>query len=309
MNILKKILLFFIPIKFILNKYNPIFVYHSLGITSNFNVNIDHVDLKTLEKQLKYIQKYWKFVTIDEFVNVKNKKGLTSLTVDDGYKNVINEALGVFEKLEIPITIFINSSTFKGKVFWRDKVRYLIQHKMIDKFIKSSKLFNENDINNFYYISKNPKFNSKQVEKEIDDFISNENLKVSSSHNFCFDSEKYLINHPLVTYGNHSANHYVLSSLNKEEQYQDILECKNFLGRFDINRSNIFCLPFGGVNTFNEDTISVLNNLNYKTLLLTENKLNNFSIKHKINRIMPKNLAINFFLKKLYLKQIIDNKI
>ena len=136
MDIIKKILLFFIPIKFILNKYNPIFFYHSLGIASNFTANIDHVDLKTLEKQLRYIQKYWKFVTIDEYVNADNKKGLTSLTIDDGYKNVINEAIKVFEKLEIPITIFINSSTLNGKIFWRDKIRYLIENKMIKYIMK-----------------------------------------------------------------------------------------------------------------------------------------------------------------------------
>ena len=80
MNILKKILLYFVPIKFILDKYNPIFVYHSLGNASNFNSNIDHVGLETLEKQLRYIQKYWKFVTIDEYIdtkdNLKNSKSL-----------------------------------------------------------------------------------------------------------------------------------------------------------------------------------------------------------------------------------------
>ena len=309
MDIIKKILLFFIPIKFILNKYNPIFVYHSLGIASNFTANIDHVDLKTLEKQLRYIQKYWKFVTIDEYVNADNKKGLTSLTIDDGYKNVINEAIKVFEKLEIPITIFINSSTLNGKIFWRDKIRYLIENKMIKKFIKSSNLFDEKDINNFYYISKNSKINSKQVEIELDEFILKENIDLNTNHKLCFDNKKYLIKHPLINYGNHSANHYFLSSLNKEDQYKDILECKNFLESFNINRSNVFCVPFGGINSFNEDTVSILRNLNYKTLLLTENKLNKFSNKHKIHRIMPTMLPINNFLKKIYLKQIIHDKL
>ena len=73
----------------------------------------------------------------------------------------------VFEKLEIPITIFINSSTFNGKIFWRDKIRYLIQNNMIKEFVKYSKLFKESDVNNFYFISKSTKFNSKQVEIEL----------------------------------------------------------------------------------------------------------------------------------------------
>ena len=39
---IKKIIISFIPIKLICNKYNPIFLYHSLGSNSNFNENIDH---------------------------------------------------------------------------------------------------------------------------------------------------------------------------------------------------------------------------------------------------------------------------
>ena len=143
---LKKNLSSFIPIKFIANKCNPILLYHSIGNVSNFDDNIDHVNLVTLEKQIKNIQKYWKFVSIDEYSESKNKKGITSLTIDDGYKNTIDEALELFESLNIPITIFINSSTFKGKIFWRDKVRYIIENKLVEKFVDNSMIFNKNHI-------------------------------------------------------------------------------------------------------------------------------------------------------------------
>ena len=113
---IKKIIIFFVPIRLVCNKFNPIILYHSLGSNLNFNENIDHVDLRTLENQLRIIQKYWKFVTIDEYTAAKNKKGLACLTIDDGYKNVLDESLKVFENLNIPITIFINSSTFLGKI-------------------------------------------------------------------------------------------------------------------------------------------------------------------------------------------------
>ena len=302
---IKKIIISFIPIKLICNKFNPIFLYHSLGSNSNFNENIDHVNLNTLEIQLKIVQKYWKFVTIDEYVEAKNKKGLACLTIDDGYKNVLDESLKIFENLEIPITIFINSSTFQGKIFWRDKIRFLISNDLVKKFIENSKLFKEEDGKKFYSISKNPRFNSKVVEKELDKFLIEENLQVKSSHNFCFDDTKYLIDHPLVSYGNHSANHYVMSSLNKDQQFKDVQECKNFLKKFNINMSNIFCIPFGGKESFNEDTVSVLKELDYKATLLSENKLNNIMNSNQIDRFMPKSSNIIETLKSLYLKQMI----
>ena len=113
----KNIIASLIPIKLITNNYNPVLLYHSLGSNSEFEDNIDHVNLEILNNQLKSIQKYWKFVCIDEYVNTTNKKGLASLTIDDGYKSVIDESLKVFKNLNIPITIFINSSTFEGKIF------------------------------------------------------------------------------------------------------------------------------------------------------------------------------------------------
>ena len=302
---LKKIILSFIPIKLICNKFNPIFAYHSLGSSSNFIENIDHVNLKTLENQLINVKKYWKFVTIDEYVSSKNKKGLACVTIDDGYKNVIEESLEIFESLEIPITIFINSSTFQGKIFWRDKIRYLIENKLVKKFIENSQLFSNDHAEKFYSVSKNPKFNSKKVEEELDSFFLNENLEVKSGNNFCFDDTKYLVSHPLVSYGNHTANHYVMSSLTKDQQFKDILECKNFLKKFNINISNIFCIPFGGKDTFNQDTISILEELNYKATLLSENRLNNITNNNQIDRFMPKNSNIRDVMKTLYLKQLI----
>ncbi len=302
---LKKIILSFIPIKLICNKFNPIFAYHSLGSNSNFIENIDHVNLKTLENQLINVKKYWKFVTIDEYVASKNKKNLACVTVDDGYKNVIEESLEIFESLEIPITIFINSSTFQGKIFWRDKIRYLIENKLVKKFIENSQLFSNDHAEKFYSVSKNPKFNSKKVEEELDNFFLNENLEVKSGNNFCFDDTKYLVSHPLVSYGNHTANHYVMSSLTKDQQFKDILECKNFLKKFNINVSNIFCIPFGGKVSFNQDTISILGELNYKATLLSENRLNNITNNNQIDRFMPKNSNIRDVMKTLYLKQLI----
>jgi hypothetical protein len=163
---LKKNLSSFIPIKFIANKCNPILLYHSIGTSNYFDDNLDHVNLVTLERQIENIQKYWKFVSIDEYAESKNKKGITSLTIDDGYKNIIDQALKLFEISNIPITIFINSSSFNGKIFWRDKVRYIIDNNLVEQFIEDSKLFNKSHIKTFYYETKNSFLNSIQVERD-----------------------------------------------------------------------------------------------------------------------------------------------
>lgn len=305
LNFFKNILASFIPIKLIVNNYNPVILYHSLGVSSEFRSNIDHVNLKILYSHLKTIQKYWKFVSIDEYVEAKDKKGLASLTIDDGYKNVLDEALDIFENLKIPITIFINSSTFAGKIFWRDKVRYLIDNNKVNQFINSSSLFEEKDAKNFYFVSKNPKYNSIKVENEIDKFIIMEKLELNNNFKFCFDNKGYFLKHPLISYGNHTANHYVLSSLDKDEQYEEIINCKNFIDKFDINKSKVFSIPFGGEESFNSKTLLHLNDLNYKAILKSTNDLDSFNNSNQIDRFMPKTYQIKNTIKKLYLKKIL----
>ncbi len=304
-NFFKNICASFVPMKLVTDNYNPVILYHSLGASSKFRDNLDHVDLKTLYSQLKTIKNYWKFISIDEYIEIKNKKGLASLTIDDGYKNIIDEALEIFEELKIPITIFINSSTFSGKIFWRDKVRYLIENNKVSQFINKSSLFEQKHENFFYSISKSPKYNSRQVENEIDDFLQSEKIELTDSHKFCFDDKRYFIHHPLISYGNHTANHYLLSSLNKSEQFEEINQCKSFLDKFKINKSKVFSIPFGGNDSFNNDTILHLKDLNYKAVLKSTNDLDNIFSSTQIDRFMPKKFKIENTIKKLYLKKMI----
>ena len=307
-NFISNIILPFIPLKIITNKFNPILLYHSLGTSSKFSNNIDHVNLEMLSIQIKTVKKYWKFVSIDEYASTKNKKGLASLTIDDGYKNVIQEALTIFKNLNIPITIFINSSTLDGKIFWRDKIRYLINNNLVEKYIKSSGIFTKDCLTNFYYISKDPKYNSIHIEKSIDEFFHKEKIILNNQENLCFDNKKYLIKDNLVSYGNHTHSHYMLSSLNKDEQYDEINKCKIFIDKLDVNKSEVFSIPFGGINSFNNDTISILKDLNYKKILKSTNDLDSNIFANQINRFMPKSYKMDNLIKKLYLKKIIKKK-
>jgi peptidoglycan/xylan/chitin deacetylase (PgdA/CDA1 family) len=293
-----------ISTKLVASKYNPIVLYHSLGDNIETKNNIDHVNLEILDMQLSYIKKYWKFVSIDEYIFTKNKKGLACLTIDDGYKNVIDEALEVFRHLEVPITIFINSSTLDGKIFWRDKVRYLIKKGLVEKYISTSMLFKKEHIKKFYSISKQKNFNSIQVEKDIDNFFFTEKIFLNSDK-LCFDNKKYLIKDKLISYGNHTANHYLLSSLSKQEQFDEISKCKNFIDKLDVNRSEVFSIPFGGNDSFNEDTLSNLHDLKYKNFLKSTNNLDSLEISNTIPRFMPKSFAIDKTLKKLFLKKML----
>ena len=96
---------------------NPVLLYHSLGKTSKFN-KIDHVNLETLNPSYHLLKSIGNLSLLMN-MQTQKVKSIASVTIDDGYKNVIVESLKVFKNLNIPVTIFINSSTFDGKIFER----------------------------------------------------------------------------------------------------------------------------------------------------------------------------------------------
>ena len=177
---------------------------------------------------------------------------------------------------------------------------FLIEKKLVTKFIKNSNFFEQSDAKNFYSVSKNPIYNSIKVEKSIDKFLIKENIKLNNNQKQCFDNTEYLIKDNLIKYGNHTANHYMLSSLSKKEQYNEIIKCKTFIDSLDVNKSEVFSLPFGGKNSFNDDTIKILEDLNYKKILKSTNNLDQNNYSNIIERLMPKTYKIDNTLKKNY---------
>jgi hypothetical protein len=86
-----------LPINLVYNQSSPVLLYHSIGKETDFKRNIDHIDLDFLENHIRELKKKWKFVSIDEYSQASSKKGLASITIDDGYKNIINEAISVLK--------------------------------------------------------------------------------------------------------------------------------------------------------------------------------------------------------------------
>ena len=126
--------------------------------------------------------------------------------------------------------------------------------------------------------------------------------------NYCINSEDQLIKHTLVSYGNHSHNHYVLSSLSYKEQYNEISKAKMILDKIDVNKSNLFSLPFGGSDDYNEDTVDIVNKLGYSGMLMSRNRVNYYTNSEDIallERFMPFEKNLNLSLKKLFLKELL----
>lgn len=251
---------------------------------------LHNVTASQLTNHLTDLSDYFEFVSLSEFSAARSKAGLACVTFDDGYRNVLENALPIMESLDYPFTLFLNPVTFKHRWNWRDKVRHVIHHEQVDAFLKTYDMaFTEG---RFYRYSKNPANNSAALDAALDRFLANQTIDIYGF--FPYLTEAMLDNNSLVSYGNHSFNHYVLSSLSEQQQMREIRlahQTIRNLGNLTICRC--FCAPFGGPRDINPATIDIVDGLSYNSLLLSRQRLQpKQSLVEKVQileRVMPRN--------------------
>ncbi len=299
----------FIPTTLIKRTHSPILLYHSICKTSSSLGEFHDVSLDCLHTQLRNLNRKFEFVELDEYVAAKNKKNLAVVTFDDGYLSVLDIGLEVLETLSIPATIFVNTAFLGGGMFWRDKVRLILSNGLSKQFCswaRNSKFNFDFDYRHLYKQSKTKVINSRIFEQAIDSFFLEKKISSCEMPEFIDTKTLKFKNHELITYGNHSQNHYVMSSLSDEEQFNEINAFDDLFNNLDIKTSRVFSLPFGGNQDLNMSTISLLKESNYSSILMSRGRLDyrcqSFDGFNVIDRIMPVNgedkinLGLGYFL-------------
>ena len=83
--------------------------------------------------------------------------------------------------------------------------------------------------------------------------------------------------------GSHTISHPCLSKLDKKEQEKEIIESFDYLSRIIDHKINTFCIPYGGIHTFNNHTINILKNSDYSFAFNVESKnITNYDLNHSI---------------------------
>jgi len=269
-----------------------ILLYHSVAgsVPDALQRTLHNVTPQVFESHLEQLSPIFNFVSLNEFAQASNKQGLATITFDDGYKNVFENALPILESFDYPFTLFLNTITFKRHLNWRDKVRYIIHHDLVDEFKNSYKFCFKQG--RFYRYSKNVKNNSAQLDRVLDEFLIDREIEIYSDYPYLM-SQDLVLDHKLISYGNHSHNHYVLASLDDDEQIFEIGEANRLLkAKLDDNVSRSFSAPFGGSNDVNLFTKTLLKNTGYQDILMSRQRLqpnrSGFEKIQILERFMPR---------------------
>jgi peptidoglycan/xylan/chitin deacetylase (PgdA/CDA1 family) len=247
-----------------------------------------------LFKQLESMTRWFRFVSIDEYCAASDRSGLAAVTLDDGYRSVLEQGLKVFEALDIPVALFLNKVFLEGKPFWRDKVRLMITRNWVSAFERQFKgRFHVRADQSFYRYTKDPRNNSVAVEQALDEFLEDRASEADYSA-FYLQGATMLKAHPLVSYGSHSVNHYVMSSLTEEQQWREIEENRRFLNTFkNLQQTDVFSIPFGGERDYNDATVRLAGEAGHGSLLLSRGAIQRGihlgdTVPQSVDRIMPR---------------------
>lgn len=255
---------------------SPVLLYHTTfrRVPPDLAAKVHNVTPERVLEHLSAMQRAVRFVSVDELAAARSSRGLAALTFDDGYKCVVETMAPALIDRGIPFTIYVNGASLESRVFWRDKVRAIMGAGLAEeceRFLVGTRRLPGRS---FYKYTKHPDNDSRLVEAELDQFLAARGLTVDVPRHV-FDSRRWFLDHPLVTYGNHSHHHYVLSSLPREAQEEEIRRTHDLLRAIPgIQRSGLFSVPFGEPSDFDQATLEIVRDLGYRGILLSRQRLN-----------------------------------
>lgn len=268
-------------------------VYHAVfeRVPPEIDYKLHNVTPAQLHRHLEILSRHFRFVGVDEFGEARSQRGLACLTFDDGYRNVIDAALPVLSDLSIPATVFVNGATLQGTASWRDKIRYLMANDLIAEFESHVASLHRRNGDTLYRYSKHPRNDSRRVAALVDRFFTDRRID-STAINYCFDDKRCFVRHPLLAYGNHSHAHFVLSSLSRDAQSEQIVATHELLAaQPGITLSRWFAVPFGDERDFDKDTVEIARGLGYAGLVLSRGRAHvstpRFDALPAVERVMP----------------------
>jgi peptidoglycan/xylan/chitin deacetylase (PgdA/CDA1 family) len=241
----------------------------------------------------------YRFISLDELhIIIKENRKLNQkficLTLDDGYRDNITYGLPVFEKYEIPFTMYITNSfpnktahfwwywleekvNRENELTWKNKVhsleseqQKLAVYNLLRSEIKNSNLLDRTKISTEFFEK-----TQEQIQKDCAEIALSWNELIN-----------YKL-HELITIGAHTMNHLSLANLTAEVMMSEIengkLEMEEKLG-FKIDH---FAYPYGSLDDAGKREFDFVRQLKFKTATLNHPG-NVFSGSYKSRTYLPR---------------------
>ena len=276
-------------------------MYHYVRRFSRDSPYSRHKDIKLFNEEiLKLKNNYFFNVTeaINDFNNIKQQSKSILLTFDDGIKDHL-EVAEILHKLSIKATFYIPIQPYiDGKLLNVHKA-----HLIISKFGACSldmllELCQSLDIDYKVLVNKKEQefFESRYQQQEderkikefkkiinycgsiglrdkiLDTLLEKNKINKKASEFYLTIEEIKYISSLGFEIGSHGVSHSVMSRLSDKEQQNEMYNSKKFLENVIQNSVTSFCYPYGRRNSYNEKSLDLLRQTNYKNAISVESR-------------------------------------
>lgn len=264
-----------------------IILYHFVTSKADVFTGLSHnVAPAVFSEQLRYLSEHYHVVPLSQANEIIRRGGgdgpYVSVCFDDGYASNITEAYPILQAHRFPAALFICPSVIDNHdILWRDKIRYLINSNLTEKFVdflKQSVHAEKYDFamlakKNFYAWSKKEvAITDMSIQNDLNDFFNLHGIypkETAEKFNLYIKADDIKA-YEYLEFGNHTWSHPLLSCLDCAQQAAEIRQSHEYLTRHDVAP---FCLslPFA---PYNLDTLKLCRELNYAFILDVSNEGN-----------------------------------
>lgn len=261
------------------NQTPRILFWHGVDNNPHIKIELESIDALAFKKQIKYLNKYFNIISMDEFhqkyTNDQLGKNDIVLTFDDGYKNNLKVLAPIMKEFNLPYTIFITTNNITtGNLFPTSILRLLVYGSSLDllsiPFIDKSfnlktdedKLNASKEISNLLKTLPNDQVNII-CDQMIENITQDEYKKLKNKYNSLvplnWDEVRELARQGVVI-GSHCMDHICChENQSKEIIVQQIKESKKVIEQeLNIN-CDYFAYPNGDYTAFSDTCVEEAN--------------------------------------------------
>jgi peptidoglycan/xylan/chitin deacetylase (PgdA/CDA1 family) len=256
-----------------------IILYHSVNIhETSFLKGTDTWISRTLfDKQLKYLQKNYYIISLQELVESLKQGKIPSrsvvITFDDGFADNFHFAYPYLKQYRIPATIFLTTDCIENKKpIWIQELNFLINEQGVKNVIEALVKLNGN-VTFFDFKKKNS--TKEKMHKEIEEYLAYSESKEAKDkileqlyEHFNVDRERIFAEKKIflewsqikemhtngIRFGSHGASHTPFSVMSLNDQLDEIEKAKETI-ESNLRQDFLpFSYPFGQERDFTVDT-------------------------------------------------------
>ena len=219
--------------------------------------------------------------TLDE-LSSPSRRTRVVVTFDDGYVDNLTNALPIAEAREVPITVFVTSGALGGKGFWWDRLATLLHSR--PSAIREIRLATSVGSVRIELGSSKASADLEAVRQhllplpvtEIHGILDSVSEQWATSaapppgaRTLTSSELRQLAASDVVTIGAHTVDHVRLSSLPAQDQLRTISSSREELGRLSGQAISHFAYPYGGRDSFDDDSVHAVRSAGFKTASTT----------------------------------------